>query len=889
MNKAPDLFNAHRIVFSSVFLLLLFLSFRVSAQVLIAGTTFNPSPGNAGRTYIGVNDILQYGLQTGAISITPPIAPNVNANVFNSTYYYAITDNPYKLDNVRYNNLATPAYQLVASSAASTPSNLLSYTVSGLAPGSNVTAKITYCYVISPTYATCGPGEILSLRGVLNPDQFNTMNGLEGTQLHAGQCLTTDLVLTQATSNSNVVGSNGQAVFNINNQQTGSCKAVGITKMEIYGTPMPIVTSSQGTDVCDGEDITLQTTINYNATYQWQVNSGAGWANITGGTNPAQLYTLTGVKTYQFRVILTYAGSPITSNPISVNSITCCTQGTPPVPASRQTIFYDNFGRLDLTDKTGGKYFVWDYSNPLNPVEVAKTTATPFRWPLVPAPLAATFVGASPSPLNDGQYTVAAYLTGYNSPLNGYAGAQLQWANRVLGLTTIPNPDITYDHSGAADGAALFLNCPANTMGQIMYSRNIPNLCFGKQLFFECWIAVFTNSAAGVYNPVNVLVKLTDGGNAGNVVTTSGTATRQADGGGVWVRLSAQITLSAGSTSLQMDIINNENVSIDGNDLVLDDIKIMACAPPAIDLFFDLTTLSKAESVCGNTMDLVSSPTTLLNTYYGNAPMYLFQWTRTPNVLSSWTNIGSPQAAPSFTMPNPKTNVAFVGLPSGSNVYFRIIAATAGIYTTTSNFTAPNYANINDPCKNYSVSTSIAANLDCPLPVELISFSGLKDGSINKLTWSTAFEKNNNFFVIEKSSDAIDFTVIGRVSGKGNSFTTETYHFNDNTISDGNNYYRLRQVDLGGAYNYSNIIVLRNNLPDLTVYPNPNNGSFEISIVNPGQSYKLDITDLEGKLKYSASGTDAPETIKVNQLPEGFYILKLTIDTQVVTKKVVVY
>src|SRR5690606_19344054 len=156
-----------------------------------------------------------------------------------------------------------------------------------------------------------------------------------------------------------------------------------------------------------------------------------------------------------------------------------------------------------------------------------KTTTSPFRWPLIPAPLGATFRAAGP--LVDGEYCVAGYLTGYNAS-NGYEGAKLEWANRVTGPTAEPNPT-SFDHSGSVDGACLFLNCPANTMGSTIYTRTIPNLCNGKQLFFECWIAVFTNSAGGAYSGVNVTVKLTDGGNAANFVTTSGTATRQADGG----------------------------------------------------------------------------------------------------------------------------------------------------------------------------------------------------------------------------------------------------------------------------------------------------------------------------------------------------------------------
>ncbi|MFL5729522.1 MAG: T9SS type A sorting domain-containing protein [Cytophagaceae bacterium] len=865
------------------FIICMICSQGTHAQILIAGTSFDPSPGNGGRTFIGINDIVQYGLQSGSITITPPIAPNVNANTFNATYYYAITDNPYKLDNTRYNDItAAPDYQLVVSPSAATGTNILEYKVSGLAPGTAVQVKIVYCSVVNPLYATCGPGEIVSTKGVINPDAFNGMNGQEGTQVHMGQC--TNQTITQTSSNSNAVGANGELTYRLNTQQTGTCKAVGIKSVEIWGTPLPSIYSADGSDVCVGEQITLQSTISYNATYQWQVNiGGAGWNNIAGGTNASQLYEAgASPQTYQFRMVLNPgSASPITSTPITVNAITCCTVAGQ--PASRQTIFLEDFGKIDLNDKTGKTYLVTDYTNPLAPVQVSKTTATPFRWPITPAPLTATFNGAV-GPINDGEYTVAAYLTGYNTPINGYAGAQLQWANRVMGLTTIPNPDLSYDHSGTPEGAALFINCPPSTFGQKLYSRDISNLCSGKQLFFECWIAVFTNSAAGAYNGVNVQVNLTDL-SSGTVVTTSGTANRQADGGGTWVKIAAQINMTG--NTMRMDIINNENVSVNGNDLVLDDIKIMACAPPSIDLFFDLTTLSQSEAICTNTMDLDTDPSTLLKNYYGGAPKYLMQWSRTPNDYTSWTNIGTPQLAETYTMSNPKTQAPFTGLPAGGKVYFRVVAATAAIFTAKTNFTAPNYANLNDPCKNYSVSAPIEATTDCPLPVDLISFTGQNQNGVNELDWSTASEKNNNYFLIERSLNGTDYEVAGRVEGKGNANSLVAYHFSD-AVAGGIIYYRLKQVDNNGAFTYSSPIAIASRVSELSIFPNPNEGSFVISISAPKHSYRLEITDVQGRIVYAASGSSVTETIGLSNFAGGLYIVRLYMDDQVITRKLLV-
>lgn len=878
----------------------LFIVTNVSAQILVAGTSFDPkNPTDAaGRAYIGMTDITHVGFQTGAITVVPPITPTANANVFHSTFQHAVTKNPYTLDNTRYTNLpaASQDYMLVVSPTAGN-TTILNYRVANLTPGSAVRVEVTYCSVMSPSYASCTTGEIVSLKGVVNPDQYNTTNGTEGTQVSAGGTTAggcTTMNITQASGNSNPVGADGTLNFYLNTQQTGNCKAIGIKSIMVYGTPKPKAMVAEGSEVCTGEQVTLQSTQDYNGTYQWQVstNGGSSYSNVPGGTNKTSLHEIITNGTYMYRAIITptQGGSNITTDPATVIAAACCTENG--AAASRKTIYYDNFGRVNLSNTAGTSYYVWDYSNPLAPVEVAKTTTTPFRWTLTPAPLNAAFKATGPP--EDGQYAVAAYLTGYSS-YNGITGARMEWANRVTGPTAVPNPDITMDHSGTYDGAALFLNCPPNTGGMTLYERTIPALCTGKQLFFECWIAVFTNEpAAGfsVYNPVDVSVRLTDGGNAANVTTGSTTATRQVDGGGVWKKVSGQITLQG--SSLKMEIINNQNTSISGNDLVLDDIKIMACAPPPIDAYFDIPTLLQSKAICSDpTLPLYTKPSAMLKNYFGNNPAYLFQWSRTPNVLTSWTNLGSPvsgTAGESYTINSPRTHASFNGLPDGGKVYFRVIASTPGGFAAHNNFVgAANTANINDPCKDYSISETIVANISCPLPVELVSFKAFKNGDKTQLAWSTSSEKDNHYFMVERSSDGIEFTAIGKVEGVGTSDLIQTYQFVDENPLNGISYYRLKQVDFDGRYDYSKTVSMNDTQSDVTVYPNPNNGSFSVQIFAPGQSYLLEIADAQGQIIYSNTGAEAEGTLEVSNIPSGFYLVRLSTDTQVLSRKLVVH
>lgn len=94
------------------------------------------------------------------------------------------------------------------------------------------------------------------------------------------------------------------------------------------------------------------------------------------------------------------------------------------------------------------------------------------------------------------------------------------------------------------------------------------------------------------------------------------------------------------------------------------------------------------------------------------------------------------------------------------------------------------------------------------LPVELASFTGRQVKHENYLTWNTLSESNNYGFEIERSTDGEHWDFIGFVEGRGFSSNEVAYSFMDNRPLLGNNYYRLRQVDFDGAFEYSNIILI---------------------------------------------------------------------------------
>ncbi|WP_461488271.1 T9SS type A sorting domain-containing protein [Pontibacter sp. HJ8] len=171
-----------------------------------------------------------------------------------------------------------------------------------------------------------------------------------------------------------------------------------------------------------------------------------------------------------------------------------------------------------------------------------------------------------------------------------------------------------------------------------------------------------------------------------------------------------------------------------------------------------------------------------------------------------------------------------------------------------------------------------------PLPVELVYFTAtVRDNQVT-LQWLTASEQNNDRFEIERSSDAKSFEKVGTVKGIGNSSVENRYAFQDKAPVNGTVYYRLKQVDLDGAFAYSKVIAVsaKGLASELTtqVYPNPFTDIIKVTLTAPQtQQAELFLFDINGKqvlrktLELEA-GANALE-LSLQQLNSGMYILKI--------------
>jgi hypothetical protein len=121
-------------------------------------------------------------------------------------------------------------------------------------------------------------------------------------------------------------------------------------------------------------------------------------------------------------------------------------------------------------------------------------------------------------------------------------------------------------------------------------------------------------------------------------------------------------------------------------------------------------------------------------------------------------------------------------------------------------------------------STNLRTNFLTPLPVSIIDFSAKANDNNIEVKWSTASEKDNASFVVEKSIDGQVWSSIATVKGAKNSNVVNNYGVVDFKAVAGVQYYRLKQIDLDGTVNYSKAIAVnfsKASTLSVSLFPNP--------------------------------------------------------------------
>lgn len=187
-----------------------------------------------------------------------------------------------------------------------------------------------------------------------------------------------------------------------------------------------------------------------------------------------------------------------------------------------------------------------------------------------------------------------------------------------------------------------------------------------------------------------------------------------------------------------------------------------------------------------------------------------------------------------------------------------------------------------------------SATGSAPLPVKLLNFDVVKLNTEVLAKWATASEINNSHFDVQRSADTKNWLTVGTINGNGTTNSTIYYSFVDTKPLNGINYYRLKQVDFNGAYEYSNIRWVsfdKVGTNNVSVYPNPTSGIVTVSMTNQNyfEDVNISVSDMTGRLVLAntyanASNNKFEETINLKDFEKGFY--QITISNSSYTKTV---
>ncbi|MCP4440041.1 MAG: T9SS type A sorting domain-containing protein [Aureispira sp.] len=184
------------------------------------------------------------------------------------------------------------------------------------------------------------------------------------------------------------------------------------------------------------------------------------------------------------------------------------------------------------------------------------------------------------------------------------------------------------------------------------------------------------------------------------------------------------------------------------------------------------------------------------------------------------------------------------------------------------------------------------------LPVELLFFDAeRKDVDEVLLTWSTATEINNKGFYVERMLEGeTEFKTVGFVEGTGTSSIANNYQLIDPNAYEKVSYYRLRQVDFDGQYDYSETRAVFGLMAqtEIAIYPNPTTDVVNIRFSNlaVGSEAAVQLLDARGRLVYDAKHAVSSQEALIldlfEQLPSAMYILSVHVDNgEQLIKKIV--
>lgn len=183
------------------------------------------------------------------------------------------------------------------------------------------------------------------------------------------------------------------------------------------------------------------------------------------------------------------------------------------------------------------------------------------------------------------------------------------------------------------------------------------------------------------------------------------------------------------------------------------------------------------------------------------------------------------------------------------------------------------------------------------LPVKLTDFSALLNRSDVSLSWTTASEQNFSHYVIERSTDGVNYSDLALVFANGGTNSEASYQYKDAQVASATGvvYYRLRMMEKTNTYSYSPIRVIRLGkeaaTAQITTYPNPVQSEVRVTLPSAwqGKTVRLELFSATGiKVQgIDISRASQTESMQMGALPKGFYLVRVECEGSVAEQKII--
>ncbi len=171
-----------------------------------------------------------------------------------------------------------------------------------------------------------------------------------------------------------------------------------------------------------------------------------------------------------------------------------------------------------------------------------------------------------------------------------------------------------------------------------------------------------------------------------------------------------------------------------------------------------------------------------------------------------------------------------------------------GTYNSSSNTITYSGVTVNNNA-TYTMGSTSSANA---LPVEFLYITAKQELSENRIDWATAMEENNSHFIVERTHDGASWESLDEIGGAGFSSNIMKYTYLDQNPYSDVNYYRIKQVDYDGRYDYSPIVMVNSLIEEanisLKVYPNPAMDYVQVQWGQEEETGKIVLIGLNGNV-----------------------------------------